>query len=214
MNRMDKFLIYVHASYLLIHVLMHSSGNVYKMPSSLWSIEKFWATIKIPVAVLYWYIFTWSKSNCIADQVAQYVLRLQGLVFDEVKVACQLMWNSRSQILTGPVQFTSSSRLHKLLHRQHKFFSFCGVTWPADMTLLVLTSRSESVDCKFVLTYKWKPSNYSNAMGSTSVLWLCCKLHYHKVYSWSKWYMLCVEWLHHRQVWGLSTWLILSVYGL
>ena len=53
--------------------------------------------------------------KCIADQVAQYVLfktecEKQGrhlpqsdgvLVFDEVKVACQLMWNSRSQTLTG-----------------------------------------------------------------------------------------------------------------
>ena len=56
-----------------------------------------------------------TKSKCIADQVAQYVLfkdeckklgkhtpKSDGvLVFDKVKVACQLMWNSRSQTLTG-----------------------------------------------------------------------------------------------------------------
>ena len=56
-----------------------------------------------------------TNSKCIVDQVAQYVLfkaecekqgkhpsRSDGvLVFDEVKVACQLMWNSRNQTLTG-----------------------------------------------------------------------------------------------------------------
>ena len=54
-----------------------------------------------------------TNSKCIADQVAQYMLfkaecekmgkhslKSDGmLVFDEVKVACQLMWNSRSQTL-------------------------------------------------------------------------------------------------------------------
>ena len=53
--------------------------------------------------------------KCIVDQVTQYVLfksecEKQGkhipqsdgvLVFDEVKVACQLMWNSRRQTLSG-----------------------------------------------------------------------------------------------------------------
>ena len=56
-----------------------------------------------------------TNSKCIADQVAQYVFfkvecvkhgkhlpKSDGvLVFDEVKVACQLLWNSRNQILTG-----------------------------------------------------------------------------------------------------------------
>ena len=56
-----------------------------------------------------------TNSKCIADQAAQYVLfkaecekqgkhpsRSDGvLVFDEVKVSCQLMWNSRRQTLTG-----------------------------------------------------------------------------------------------------------------
>ena len=51
-----------------------------------------------------------ASSKCISDQVAQYVLfkaecekkgkhppKSDGvLVFDEVKVACQLMWNSRN----------------------------------------------------------------------------------------------------------------------
>lgn len=53
-----------------------------------------------------------ASSKCIGDQVAQYVLFIAEckkngpksdgvLVFDEVKVACQLMWNSRNQTLTG-----------------------------------------------------------------------------------------------------------------
>ena len=54
------------------------------------------------------------SKKCIDDQVAQYMLfksecQRQGkhvlqydgvLVFDEVKVACQLMWNSRNQTLS------------------------------------------------------------------------------------------------------------------
>jgi len=56
-----------------------------------------------------------ASGNSTSDQVAQYVLfkaecEKQGknlpksdgvLVFDEVKVACQLMWNSRTNILSG-----------------------------------------------------------------------------------------------------------------
>ena len=56
-----------------------------------------------------------TSKKCIDDQVAQYVLfklecQRQGkhvpqsdgvLVFDEVKVTCQLMWNSRNQTLSG-----------------------------------------------------------------------------------------------------------------
>ena len=56
-----------------------------------------------------------ASKKCIADQVAQYVLfktecKKQGkhppqsdgvLIFDEVKVACQIMWNSRNQTLSG-----------------------------------------------------------------------------------------------------------------
>jgi len=53
------------------------------------------------------------RSNCIVDQVAHYVIfkeqsiksgkqetKADGvLIFDEVKVACQLLWNSRSNTL-------------------------------------------------------------------------------------------------------------------
>ena len=56
-----------------------------------------------------------ASQQCIADQVAQFVLFKaecvkQGkrepegdgvIIFDEVKVACQLMWNSRSHKLSG-----------------------------------------------------------------------------------------------------------------
>lgn len=56
-----------------------------------------------------------ASHQCIADQVAQFVIFKsdcvkqgkhvpQGdgvIIFDEVKVACQLMWNSRSQTLSG-----------------------------------------------------------------------------------------------------------------
>ena len=93
-----------------------------------------------------------TNSKCITDQVAQHVLfkaecekmgkhspKSDGvLVFYEVKVVCQLMWNSRSQNLTG-LAITSkdmspltdiynSCRLHKLQHKQLIFYSFCGVT--------------------------------------------------------------------------------------
>ena len=56
-----------------------------------------------------------ASSHCIAEQVAQYIIskeqcRQAGkqepksyevLIFDEVKVACQLMWNSHSHQLMG-----------------------------------------------------------------------------------------------------------------
>ena len=62
-----------------------------------------------------------ASSNSISDQVAQYVLfkaecEKQGkclpksdgmLVFDEVKVACQLMWNSQNNTLSGLAAMTS-----------------------------------------------------------------------------------------------------------
>ena len=56
-----------------------------------------------------------ASSHCIASQVSQYVIfkneqvkpgklepQADGvLIFDEVKVACQLLWNSRNQTLSG-----------------------------------------------------------------------------------------------------------------
>ena len=56
-----------------------------------------------------------ASSVCIADQVARYVIFVEEcrkagkqepkadgvLIFDEVKVACQLLWNSRSHKLMG-----------------------------------------------------------------------------------------------------------------
>jgi len=55
-----------------------------------------------------------ASSVCIVDQVALYVFMEESrtlgkqepkadgvLIFDEVKVACQLMWNSRSHQLIG-----------------------------------------------------------------------------------------------------------------
>ena len=56
-----------------------------------------------------------ANSICIADQVARYLIFVEEsckagkqepkadgvLIFDEVKVACQLLWNSRSHKLMG-----------------------------------------------------------------------------------------------------------------
>jgi len=74
-----------------------------------------------------------ARSECIESQVVRYVLfkeqcRVAGkqeprsdgmLIFDEVKVACQLMWNSRSHQLMGlamtPKDLPSLNDVYRLL---------------------------------------------------------------------------------------------------
>jgi len=114
--------------------------------------------------------------KCIVDQVAQYVLfksqcEKQGkhppqsdgvLVFDEVKVACQLMWNSRSQTLSGLAMTTddmaSLTDVYHLLQKpqaaaQTKYilqFLWRDLTSSYDVIGPYFTS-SESVDSNFVV---------------------------------------------------------------
>ena len=99
-----------------------------------------------------------------ADQVAQYVLfkaecekqgkhpsRSDGvLVFDEVKVACQLTWNSTTQTLIGLAMtskdMSSLTDVYQLLQTPQNaaqtsyILQFCGAIKQAVMTLLALIS--------------------------------------------------------------------------
>ena len=73
------------------------------------------------------------SNQCVANQVAQYVLfksncekegkRVpQGdgvIVFDEVKIACELMWNSRSQKLSR-LAMTCKELIYKLLEESEE----------------------------------------------------------------------------------------------
>jgi len=117
-----------------------------------------------------------TSRKCIVDQVTQYVLfkseyEKQGkhlpqsdgvLVFDEVKVACQLMWNSRSQTLSGLVMtaadMASLTDVYKLLQKpqaaaQTKYilqFLWRDLTSSYDIIDPYFTS-AESVDSDFIV---------------------------------------------------------------
>ena len=87
-----------------------------------------------------------ASSDCIANQLANYMIykeechkqgkkQPQGdgvLIFDEVKVACQLMWNSRNNQLMGLatslLTYTSTSTTLKVQNKRPICYSFCGVT--------------------------------------------------------------------------------------
>ena len=118
-----------------------------------------------------------TSKKCIDDQVAQYVLfksecQRQGkhlpqsdgvLVFDEVKVACQLMWNSRNQTLSGLAMtaddMSSLIDVYQLLQKpqvaaQTNYilqFLWRDLTSNYDIIGPYFTS-AESVNSKFVLT--------------------------------------------------------------
>ena len=117
-----------------------------------------------------------ASSNSISDQVAQYVLfkaerEKQGkhlpksdgvLVFDEVKVACQLMWNSRNNTLSGLAMtskdLTSLTDVYQLLQApkvaaQTSYilqFLWRDLTSAYDVVGPYFT-HADSVDSKFVL---------------------------------------------------------------
>lgn len=117
-----------------------------------------------------------ASSKCISDQVAQYVLfkaeckkkdkhppKSDGvLVFDEVKVACQLMWNSRNQTLTGLAMtskhMSSLTDAYQLLQTpqtpaQTSYilqFLWRDLTSGYDIVGPYFTC-AESVNCKFIL---------------------------------------------------------------
>ena len=117
-----------------------------------------------------------ASSACITDQVSRYVVyraecREKGKqepmgdgaqIFDEVKVACQLMWNSRNNRLMGlsmtPKDLASLNDLYTLLHssdtgKQTLYvlqFLWRDLTSQFDIVGPYFTS-SGSVDGKFVL---------------------------------------------------------------
>ena len=88
-----------------------------------------------------------ASSNCIISQLANYTIfkeecRKQGkrqpkgdgaLIFDEVKVACQLIWNSQSNKLIGLAmthkEQASLLDIYKYMRNKHPtFYSSYGVT--------------------------------------------------------------------------------------
>jgi len=82
------------------------------------------------------------------------------LVFDEVKVACQLMWNSRSQTLTGLAMtskdLSSLTDVYQVLQTPQTAAQTAYILqflWH-DLTSNydIVGPCAESVDCKFVLT--------------------------------------------------------------
>ena len=99
--------------------VLYSISCVYKESSSLWSFEELilqlpsCSTLQAHTGAFLNY--PGASSNCIISQLANYAIfkeechkqgkkQPQGgsaLIFDEVKVACQLMWNSRSNKLIG-----------------------------------------------------------------------------------------------------------------
>ena len=114
-----------------------------------------------------------ASKKCIVDQVAQYVLfksecekwgkrppQSDGvLVFDEVKVGCQLMWNSRNQSLTGLAMSSSLTDIYQLLQTpktaaQTSYilqFLWRDLTSSYDIVGPYFTC-ADSVDSKFILS--------------------------------------------------------------
>ena len=118
-----------------------------------------------------------TSKKCIDDQVSQYVLfkskcQRQGkhvpqsdgvLMFDEMKVACQLMWNSRNQTLSGLAMtaddMSSLIDVYQLLQKPQVaaqtnyilIFWWRDLIHKYDIIGLYFTS-AESVDSKFVLS--------------------------------------------------------------
>lgn len=139
-----------------------------------------------------------TNSKCIADQVAQYVLfkaeceklgkhspKSDGvLVFDEVKVACQLMWNSRSQTLTGLAMtsedLSSLTDVYQLLQTPQTpaqtayilQFLWRDMTSSYDIVGPYFT-RAESVDCKFVHTCVMEAIRLFQRHGLKTSLLVC-----------------------------------------
>ena len=184
-----------------------------RSPAAYEALKKFdiiiAATFSIFTTILYWNILhdLSSNSKCVADQVTQFVLfkaecEKQGkhppksdgvLVFDEVKVACQLMWNSRSQTLTGLAMtskdLSSLTDIYQLLQTPQTAaqasyilqFLWRNLTSSYDIVGPYFTC-ADSVDCKFVITCVMETIKLFQL---TSVRWLYCKPYHHQVYSWS-----------------------------
>ena len=117
-----------------------------------------------------------ASAACLADQVAQYVVYKEecrklgkqepmgdgALIFDEVKVACQLMWNSRNNRLMGlamtPQDMSSLNDIYTLLQnsetsKQTSYvlqFLWRDLTSKFDIVGPYFTSAT-TVESKFVL---------------------------------------------------------------
>ena len=118
-----------------------------------------------------------ARSDCIVDQVTHYVAFKEQcvksgkqvpkanrvLIFDEVKVACQLLWNSRNNTLMGlamtPKDQASLNDVYKLLKDQDDSkqtsyilqFLWRDLTSEYDIVGPYFTSSS-TVDAKFVMS--------------------------------------------------------------
>lgn len=139
-----------------------------------------------------------SSHQCIADQVAQFVVfkaesvkqgkRMpQGdgvVIFDEVKVACQLMWNSRNQKLSGLAMTSkdlcSLNDIYRFLQqpetpKQTSYilqFLWRDLTSNYDIVGPYFTS-SDSVDSQFILTCVLESVKLFQSYGLKTSLLVC-----------------------------------------
>ena len=133
-----------------------------------------------------------ARKQCIASQVAHYVLfkeqcrefgkqepKSDGvLIFDEVKIACQLMWNSHSHQLMGLAMthclhwmtFTECWRSPRVPNKLVIYFSFSGATWPANLILLGHFSLQHLLWTANLSQHVfWRPSNFFSFIDSKQV---------------------------------------------
>ena len=136
-----------------------------------------------------------ARRYCIVDQVSHYVTikehclksgkqepRADGvLIFDEVKVACQLLWNSRNNTLMGlamsskdQASLTDVYKVLKVLDSSNQTSYILqslwhGLTSEYDIVGLYFTSSS-TVDAKFVMSCILNPLNCSNLMASNEFI--------------------------------------------
>lgn len=127
-----------------------------------------------------------ANNDCIVDQVARYIAfkeecRMNGkqepkadgvLIFDEVKVACQLLWNSRNHQILGLAMtqkdLSSLNDIYRILqdptvHQTSYILQFLwrDLTSNYDVVGPYFTC-SASMEAKFVLACVLRQSNCSN----------------------------------------------------
>jgi len=137
-----------------------------------------------------------NKTNCIAEQVSRYLVYKEeckqlgkqepqadgAIIFDEVKVACQLVWNSRNNQLMGlamtPKDLASLNDVYALLKnpeadKQTSYilqFIWRDLTSKFDIVGPYYTSPS-TVDCQFVVACVFETIELFQLYGlKTSVL--------------------------------------------
>ncbi|XP_065914376.1 uncharacterized protein [Dysidea avara] len=138
------------------------------------------------------------SNQCIADQVARYVMfkaecEKQGkrkpqsdgvMIFDEVKVACQLIWNSRSHKLSGLAMtnkdMSSLNDIYRVLKEpdspgQTSYilqFLWRDLTSSYDIVGPYFTSK-ESVDAQFILSCVLETVHLFQTCGLRTSLIVC-----------------------------------------